>query len=119
MIPDPLERQVQIPIRFVAGTFESLYGGPLPDIKDTTIGTLTIPAFAFGKPEQLQAYIRELTCPILPAKSRLLVQVSGALTNATGLWTPSGERLPLDAPGPFVELVLEETLELTLRGSAN
>lgn len=118
MIPDPLERMVPIPVRITADGVESLYGGALPKLKEGAVGTLYIPAFAFGNQEQLQAYVRELTVPLLPKGTRLLAAVPGASQGAAGLYQlPPGESLLPSLQHAFVAFQLAEPLELTLRGS--
>lgn len=119
MSREPIERTVLIPIRVRDGSVELLYGGPLPVLEDGTVGDLVVPAFAFRDAELLQQYIRELAGPILAAGTVLLASVSTATARR-----PEGVLdQPIDGSavqggvGPFVKLVLEDSLELTLRGT--
>jgi hypothetical protein len=123
-VPDKYHRTIEIPVRIRGGAVELLYGSPLPPLEDDTVGTIIVPAFAFRDSEWLEQFKAELTAPILPRGSVLLVEIH-ATTNAGRLIEKplrvenpmyEGARFP-DGDGYWAILKLDEPLELTLRGS--
>ena len=106
-----------IPVRIRSTGVELLYGGPLPELADGTVGDLIVPAFAFRDTETLQQFVGELSGPVLKKGTRLLVSVPAAESARKGLVSSESLGCPTNAIGPFVEVVLAEPLELTLRGT--
>jgi hypothetical protein len=115
-------RTVEIPVRIRESGVELLYGGQLPPLKDGTVGTLIVPAFSFRDEGWLRYFEAELTDPILPAGSRLLAAIRPDISSDEIIRKPSGDRkdhseiLP-EGEFDFVEIILEQPLELTVRGS--
>ncbi|MBX3295771.1 MAG: hypothetical protein KF762_08670, partial [Acidobacteria bacterium] len=65
IIPDPLKKTVNIPIRIVDGQVRYFYGGELPKLKNV-VGDLVIPAFALLDPEQAEDLSHEDVSEMLP-----------------------------------------------------
>lgn len=119
IIPDPLKKTVNIPIRIVDGQVRYFYGGELPKLKNV-VGDLVIPAFALLDPEQAEDLSHEDVSEMLPAGSELMINVrvdtytKGVLT---GLRNPYLD-LPNFAPKEgFVKVRLKEPLLLWHRGT--
>lgn len=115
-IPDPFERTVRVPVKFIQGAPQPFYGGPWPKIEEGTIGDLIVPAWAFEKPQDAVLLSAPLTAPILPRGDELLVGLS-----------PSAHTHEVLRPGPqlrilpnfsgFAKVRLDGELRLTLRGT--
>ena len=115
IIPDPYERTVRVPVKFVQGQPQPFYGGPWPPIKEGTIGDLILPAWAFEKPQDAILLSAPLTAPILPKGEELLVGLNPSVHRDEVL--AGSEFVILANFGGFAKVRLEGELRLTLRGT--
>jgi hypothetical protein len=119
--PPPVEqgvKTVRVPVRIVDGEVQLLWGAALPGMSDCS-GDLIVPASAIQDPADLAMLSKEELIPLLPAKSTVLCKL-GARHIPPGLLPKCKMAMLPEAPyqkAAFVEIVLEEALELRLRGT--
>jgi hypothetical protein len=61
-IPDPFSKMIKIPIEIKKGNVEFYFEGPLPELKDGTLGDLIIPAYAVTN-TNLRTLLSEVRIP--------------------------------------------------------
>jgi len=117
MIPDPYEKKVLIPVKIVDGKVEYFYGGPLPELKEGTIGDLLIPRYAVLNNNVLELLEKEEAVELLPLGSHLraLVTIRNELASDQTKYFIRAENI--QQTGYLVQIVLKETLKLRLRGT--
>jgi hypothetical protein len=119
--PPPVEegaKTVRVPVRIVDGEVQLAWGAALPKIADC-IGDLIVPASAIQDTADLAMLSKEELIPLLPAKSIVLCKLGARHIPPAMLPKCKLATLP-EAPyqrAAFVEIVLEEDLELRLRGT--
>ena len=101
MNDEPL--MIEIPVEIKNGKVEFLYG-TLPPLKEKTIGSLLIPDYGFQNPKDIEQFLLTETVEFLPAKTNLRAPMKLRLGSA------------LDDVRDE-EIILEEPLELTFRGT--
>jgi len=116
MIPDPIKKNVLIPIRILKGEPHFLYGGELPKLAEGTIGDLIVPRYSVIDKQKLSLLELEETKVFIPKPATLMVQVSPKDKDAQ---KPGIMKLPLYPykNGLFVKIVLEEDLNINLRST--
>ncbi len=116
MIPDSLAQSVRLPVRFRDGKWELLTGGPLPAIKDGTVGDIEIAAHRITDGRVREALTEWHAAPLLTAGSEVFVHID----NRRG----DPRAASLDIPDPpsstapaYVPVHLKEDLFLRWRPS--
>jgi len=117
VIPDPFKKTVLIPVRVVEGELKFFYGGPLPSLKEGTIGDLTVPEYTVENDFKLDLIRNKLRKPFLKKGTVLLARLSKKSQNGNGL-LKMVEVFP-PTQGLYAFIKLEEDLEIELRGTKN
>lgn len=94
---------IEIPVVVKNGKVEYLHG-VLPKLKEETIGRLFIPDHGFQNPKDVEQFLLTGKVELLPAKTPLCAPMKLRLGSALG-----------DVRDE--EIILEEPLELTFRGT--
>jgi hypothetical protein len=75
-IPDTLEKKVQIPVSIVDGQVVSFYGGPLPALREGTMGELVVPVYSVSDRKWLEVLDGQTKQVIAGVGEALWVQVN-------------------------------------------
>ena len=120
MIPDPFEKTVCIPIKFHNGKIEFLYGGPIPELDEGTIGDLVVPEYCLSDKEKLKILSKENVIELLPEGSRLMVSINpkhSLNNNNSKLLYLNKHNTHPPHQGYLAEIILSQPLFLKLRGT--
>ena len=119
-IPDALEAEVRIPIRILSGRVTYFYGGPLPGLKEGTVGELVVPRHAVKDLEIVDVLEAHIVAEALAAESVILIGVAvGGVPFRLRNKVMHADKLRIASPGGlcFVGVELLEPLEIRFRGS--
>ena len=117
-VPDPFSKMIKIPIEIKKGNIEFYFEGPLPELKDGTLGDLLIPAYAVTNSNLRKLLSEERKIPLLKKDTILFVQVSApTLDNKIIEFEAIPEEYGIKVKINFVPIVIEEPLYLYLRGT--
>jgi len=117
-IPDPFSKMIKIPIEIKKGNVEFYFEGPLPELKDGTLGDLIIPAYAVTNSNLRNLLSEERKIPLLKKDTILFVQVSASTRdNKIIEYEADPEESGIKIKMNFVPIVIEEPLYLYLRGT--
>jgi hypothetical protein len=111
-------KSVRIPIRIVDGSVQLAWGAVLPQMEDCS-GDLIVPASAIKDSADLAVLSRDEVIPLLPAGATVLCRLGARHIPPALLQRCKVAKLP-EAPyqkAAFVEIVLQDALELRLRGT--
>lgn len=111
------EKTIVIPIKINTNGMEYFYGGPLPAFKNGAIGDLIVPINSVLELDKFQKIRSEKIITILEKNCRLLVNVQPEPLANSRLFRPKDRSLLRGLVGEFVEIVLNEDLNLKLRGT--
>src|SRR5688572_12336552 len=117
-IPDRGVRTVRVPIRIADGAIVLAWGAALPEMSNCS-GELIVPASAIRNAADLAILSAEERIPLLPAGSTVLCKLGARHIPTDLLKLCQFASLP-EVPhqrAAFVEIVLEEDLDLRLRGT--
>jgi hypothetical protein len=116
-LPDASKRTVAIPIKIVNGALVTFEGQPLPALKDC-IGDLLVPAFALKNQEDLGRLTAEKVRPLFQKGEMLLCRLGARHIPQNLVSKCRREKVPdSTADGAFIEIVLEEPLQIRTRGT--
>lgn len=116
MIPDPFEKTVLLPVKFVEGKPKFFYGGDLPVMKNGTIGELKIPEYCIPNDYRLDLIRRESKKEFLPEGTTLMARLSLRSNDPTKEFL---KRLEVSPPinGLFATIELKSQLCINLKGT--
>jgi hypothetical protein len=111
-------RTACIPIRVVVGGIQYFYGGPLPRLRDGTVGDLIVQESDLLDQRDVALLKQEQSVVLLPADSKVLLPVNPrGDTEGVIVADSHGRCLPSFATAGWVETVLKGELRLRLRGT--
>ena len=76
IVPEHFTRSVRLPLRLSGETWRLLDGGPIPSLREGTIGDLIVDADAFLKADELDEWTRERDVAVLAAGETLWVRLN-------------------------------------------
>lgn len=135
--PDEQEKTVKIPIQVRAGQIQFYFDGPMPDLKEGSIGDLVLPYYAVRDSKARKLFSEERKIPLFKKKTLLYVQLRPEPDDAKPFEAyllrpfPKGARfyVQLDHKTPqihdhsfdplrvFATIELQDVLYLQLRGT--
>jgi len=68
--PDEQEKTVKIPVQVRAGQIQFYFDGPLPELKEGSIGDLVLPYYAVRDPKARKLFSEERKIPLFKKKPR-------------------------------------------------
>lgn len=128
MRPNRFDRTVVIPVRVVNGFFQYFYGGALPRLKERTIFDMIVPEWAIEDANFIKllnvSHYKELLpkgahifAAVSPSQVPEDLRISALLLHSIIKLNASPVIASMFPDSRFVEIVLEESLSLQLRGS--
>jgi hypothetical protein len=116
-IPKAEEKTTRIPIRVVGGRVQFMYGGPLPGLRDGTLGDLIVSTQDIEDVPRWSWLVEERRVKIASAGNAIFFAVtrSGVPAALRGR-VLNGDTIGLDREWSYVEVELLEELMLELRG---
>lgn len=116
-MPDPMARNVSIPVKAVGGVLLTFEGQPLPALGEC-IGDLVVPAFAIKDEQVLEQLTKETLRQLFDKGATLMCRVGARHIPDQMLERCKIAPVPDSVlPAPFVEIVLDEPLMLRYRAT--